>query len=432
MSGAGSISEEEAEAHVHGICFKTGPPRRTGVELEWLVHDGRDPQRAVSPGRIAAAVADLRGLTLRSSLTQEPGGQLELSSPPAGSLTECVETVAADLAAVRERLDIHRLKLAGHGHDPWHGPRRLLELPRYNAMEEYFDRAWPAGRSMMCSTASVQVCLDAGTATAGPDGYVGRWRLAHLLGPVLVAAFANSPLSRGRPTGMRCTRQAVWAALEPARTLAPGDAEDPRDAWTRYALDATVLCLRGEGQRWTAPAGLTFRRWIRERRPRPPTLDDLAYHLTTLFPPVRPQGHLEFRMIDAQPGDDGWIVPLAVTAALLDDPAAGQAARRAVLPLAAWTRQPAPRNTAWRRATRCGLADPVLRTAAAGCFAAAQEALSRLDASTRIREAVAAFADRYVDRGRCPADDLLEGSGRRPALVPAHRNVTATGREARP
>ena len=41
---------------------------------------------------------------------------------------------------------------------------------------------------------------------------------------------------------------------------------------------------------------------------RPPG-SDLSYHLSTLFPPVRPRGHLEVRVIDAQPGD-GWIVPL--------------------------------------------------------------------------------------------------------------------------
>ena len=35
----GRLTEEDAEAHVHGICFKTGPPRRVGVELEWLVRD---------------------------------------------------------------------------------------------------------------------------------------------------------------------------------------------------------------------------------------------------------------------------------------------------------------------------------------------------------------------------------------------------------
>src|SRR5215475_2077374 len=49
--------EEQAISHIHGICLKTGPPRRVGVELEWLVRDARDPALPVTAERIAGAVA---------------------------------------------------------------------------------------------------------------------------------------------------------------------------------------------------------------------------------------------------------------------------------------------------------------------------------------------------------------------------------------
>ena len=90
----------------------------------------------------------------------------------------------------------------------------------------------------------------------------------------------------------------------------------------------SCACAGPGTQPWTAPAGLTFRDWLRGGGERPPTLEDLSYHLSTLFPPVRPRGHLEYRVIDAQPGD-GWIVPAAVVTALLDDEAASQAAMAA-------------------------------------------------------------------------------------------------------
>src|SRR5512146_1091142 len=51
------IDEDQAAGHIHGICLKTGPPRRTGVELEWLVRGVRDPALPVAAGRLAAAVA---------------------------------------------------------------------------------------------------------------------------------------------------------------------------------------------------------------------------------------------------------------------------------------------------------------------------------------------------------------------------------------
>ncbi|MFJ4626077.1 ergothioneine biosynthesis glutamate--cysteine ligase EgtA [Streptomyces sp. NPDC088847] len=404
-----AVTEPEVEALVRGICFKTGPPRTLGVEVEWLVHELRMPQLPVTPERLEAAYAALRTVPLRSALTVEPGGQLELSSSPAASLTECIGSVSEDLDAVRAVLRRDNLGLVGVGHDPWHPPRRFLHEPRYDAMERCLDRTGPAGRRMMCTSASVQVCLDAGYEEPGPLGLGRRWWLAHQLGAVLVAAFANSPLVGRSPTGWRSTRQLVWMEIGPGRAGGPTLDEAPRDAWTDLVLDAPVMCIRRDSGPWDVPENLTFREWIRSGSPRPPTREDLDYHVSTLFPPVRPRGHLELRMIDAQPGDDGWIVPLAVTTALFDDPKAAETAYRAVKPLAERTQGlPAPHNPLWIDAARHGLSDPELHEAALVCFAAALEALPRLGATAGVMDAVRAFFDRYVVRGRCPADDLLD------------------------
>jgi glutamate--cysteine ligase len=425
------LSERQAEHRLHGICFKTGPPGTLGVELEWLVCDRFDPALPVPHETVARRLAALDrpgGLPGEGRLTFEPGGQVELSSAPAASLGDCVAAASLDLAALRQALRPAGLTLAGHGFDPRRPARRVLDLPRYAAMEEFFDRDGPWGRLMMGSTASVQVCVDAGREGGGSTGFRFRWRLLHALGPVLVAAFANSPLRGGRPTGWKSTRQAVWARLDPSRTRAPAGAEpspgqpggdpddhDPRAAWVSYALDAEVMCVRRGGARaWTAPAGLTFRDWLRGAGERRPTTDDLAYHLSTLFPPVRPRGHLELRMIDAQPAD-GWIVPASLVAALLDDPVAADAAMAAAEPV--W-RGRGPGSPAagrdgdgtglWRDAARLGPADPELARAGRACFEAADAALGRSGAPRPVRDAVAAFADQYPGRGRCPADDMLD------------------------
>ncbi|WP_037859159.1 ergothioneine biosynthesis glutamate--cysteine ligase EgtA [Streptomyces sp. NRRL S-340] len=404
-----AVTEAEVEALVSGICFKTGPPRTVGVEVEWLVHELRAPRLPVTPERLKAAYAALRTVPLGSALTVEPGGQLELSSPPAASLMECIGTVCADLDRVRAVLAGDGLCLVGLGHDPWHTPRRFLRERRYDALEACLDRGGPAGRHMMCTSASVQVCLDAGHEEPGPLGHVRRWRLAHQLGAVLVAAFANSPLLGDRPTGWRSTRQLLWTEIGPGRAGAPPLDGSPRAAWARHVLDAPVMCVRRDDGPWHVPEALSFREWIRSGRPRRPSREDLDYHLTTLFPPVRPRGHLELRMIDAQPGDDGWIVPLAVAAALFDDPEAAESAYRAVKPLAERTMgRPAPHNPLWIEAARSGLADPELRDVAVTCFEAALAALPRLGATAAVQDAVGAHLDHYVRKGRCPADDLLD------------------------
>jgi glutamate--cysteine ligase len=462
----GDLDEENAAGHVHGICLKTGPPQRVGVELEWLVRDARDPALPVPAGRIAAAVTAFdagRGnpdhvpqngkkrarpelptssrpgvLPSGALLTTEPGGQLELSSQPADSLGDLVRVTSADLVALREAVGGAGLELAGIGLDPLRPPRRVLELPRYAAMEAFFDQGGPWGRQMMCGTASVQVCLDAGEDSDGPSGYRQRWQLVHAIGPVLVAAFANSPLREGKPTGWVSSRQQVWTRMDPGRTRPPRPDEDPREAWADYALDARVMCVpNGDSGDWSAPPGLTFRDWVRgdpattdpvtrgtgadgngtpvdgeagegDARLRRPTAGDLEYHLSTLFPPVRPRGHFELRMIDAQPRD-GWIVPLAVSSALLSDAKAGDAALAAVEPL--WDGRSPGDEGPWVRAARLGPADPAISRASGACFAAAREALDRMTAPAAITGAVDSFIDQYVTKDRCPADDLLEETG---------------------
>ncbi|MFJ3855845.1 ergothioneine biosynthesis glutamate--cysteine ligase EgtA [Streptomyces sp. NPDC090085] len=407
---APSITETGAEHLIHGICFKTGPPRLIGAELEWLVVDAEHPGRTLPPERLRAAHAAARALPLNSRVTVEPGGQLELSSAPAASLTGCVDALQDDLTAVRAALLEQGLALRGLGRDTRLPYRRLLNSPRYDAMEAYFDRTGPAGRAMMCASASVQVCVDAGHEEPGALGHGRRWRMAHLLGAVLVAAFANSPAREGPYAGWRCARQGIWSDLDSRRSLAPPLDAGPRAGWVRQALDTEVMCVRSyEGEPWDVPRGTTFRDWLRAGEgavPRAPTAEDLDYHLTTLFPPVRPRGHMELRMIDAQPGDDGWLVPVAVVHALFDDPETAETAYRVTKALAdAYGSQPAPRNPLWRSAARHGLSDPELRTAAAACFRAAGEALPRLGASAHVRDTVGEFTERYVLRGRCPGDD---------------------------
>ncbi|WP_405977462.1 ergothioneine biosynthesis glutamate--cysteine ligase EgtA [Streptomyces sp. NBC_00158] len=425
------LTEAAAEDLLHGICFKTGPPRLLGAELEWLVLDAERPWLPLPPERLTAAHAAARALPLNSRLTVEPGGQLELSSAPADSLTACLDGLRADLTAVRGALRGQGLVLHGLGQDPRAPLDRLLASPRYDAMEAYFDRTGPAGRAMMRSSASVQVCVDAGHEEPGPLGHGRRWHLAHLLGAVLVAAFANSPGRDGPYRGWRCARQGIWSDIDPRRALAPPLADEPRAGWVRHALDTEVMCVRAPGEGpWTVPSGLSFRDWLRTGprtgAGRRPTAEDLEYHLTTLFPPVRPRGHLELRMIDAQPGEDGWLVPVALVHALFDDPAASETAYRAVKALAdAYGTGPAPCNPLWRTAAREGLADPELRAAAAVCFRAAGEALPRLGAGREVQDAVGAFAERYVRRGRCPADDAEAAAG---AGAAGGRTATATAR----
>jgi glutamate--cysteine ligase len=399
------LSLSEARTYAAASCFRTGPVGRVGVELEWLVYDAADPLRRVPLDELRSALDVLPAVLPGGGLvTVEPGGQVELSSAPGPDLVACAEATAADLGVLRSAIRTAGLRLAGSGLDSDRPPHRVLDTPRYAALEAFYDRfGGPGGRAMMANSASVQVCLDAGDDSDGVTGYRFRWALADALGPVLMAAFANSPAWAGRRTGWRSTRQRFRFGTDPGRSRAPRRSADPRAAWARYALDARVVCVRDEPSGGWAVPDMTFRQWLLGAGPRPATLDDLEFHLGTLFPPVRPRGYLELRMIDAQAGD-GWIVPLAVVTALFDDPVAAQTAA------ALASRRPVRRHAEWLRAARYGLADPQVAAVALGCFEAAGESLARTGAPAAIRAAVADFTDRYPARGRCPADDALVGA----------------------
>ena len=107
---------------------------------------------------------------------------------------------------------------------------------------------------------------------------------------------------------------------------------------------------------------------------------------------------------------------LAVTAALLQD---AEAADRAAVAAAPVTR-------CWADAARDGLTHPGLAAAARGCFAAALDALPRVGADAGTVAAVAAWQDRYVSRGRCPADDRLDAWARGEPVFPIEPELEAS------
>jgi glutamate--cysteine ligase len=313
-------------------------------------------------------------------------------------------------------MDAAGIALLGMGCDPVRPAVRQLTASRYLTMERFFtalgEPAAQAGRTMMCSTAAEQVSVDAGLPGVGLQSAATRWHRAHAVGPVLVAAFANSPLREGRPTGYRSTRQWNWSRVDPSRTRPPADGQGPVDAMAALALDARVMTIRdADGTCQPAADGLTLRDWMACVPGTRPTTQDLEYHLSTLFPPVRFRGWMEVRYLDALP-DPFWQVPVSVVAALMDDDRAADTALEACEGLAGQ----------WLGAAREGTADPVLRRAAQTCLLAAAIAL-RDGGQPRPAAAVEGYVERWTSRGRTPADDVLDQVT---AGVPTHTHLIAS------
>ncbi len=390
------LSVDAVVSEVRASCFAASVPGGVGIELEAFPVHRADPSAFVEHQRVRDSLDAVGPLPGGSRLTFEPGGQLELSTLVAPTIGAACTALDLDLAAVRGALGTHEMGLLALGVDPIRAGCRVVDAARYRAMEAYFDAQGPEGRQMMTGTAALQVNLEAG---ADLEERSARWQLANALGPVLLAAFANSPLRHGRPTGRRSSRGRVWAGIDPSRTRRPATSGDPIAAWTDYALDARVMmiCLDPDH---AVPLGeaLTFRQWLTGgHRLGYPTIEDLHQHLSTLFPPVRAKRWLEVRVIDAL-DDPWWRVAVAVTTALLDDPTAAAVAAEATATTA----------TLWEEAATDALTHHALGDAAAACFEAAVDAFDRLSVDDTTCQAAAAYRTRFIDRRRCPADEVLD------------------------
>jgi glutamate--cysteine ligase len=407
-----TLGDAERIVADHGfLAPNPAPPGPSlGIEIEWHTVDLDDPRRT-APFAVTEAAA--RGVQLpgRSRLTFEPGGQVELSSRPLPGF-DAVATILTDARVLTRALARAGVGLLGIGLLPGATRPRTLRSPRYDAMEAHFDSLGSAGRTMMRQTAAIQVNVDLGENGSAP----GRWRTAHALGPMLAAAFANSPFSGDTPSGWCSTRLEVWLSIERGRgdpVASDGVAED---AWADYSLRAPLMLIRASEQEFVpVREPLSFADWIRNGHALGwPTEDDLAYHLTTLFPPIRPRGWLELRMVDSLP--TAWsVTPAIVTAALLEDPEATARIAPVLGPI----------EGRWEDAARCGLHDPDFARAAHECFDAALDALPRLGVDRAVVDVVDAYRDRYVHRERCPADDLLDHWHATGRLVPGPEPVPA-------
>ncbi|MEO6793230.1 MAG: ergothioneine biosynthesis glutamate--cysteine ligase EgtA, partial [Mycobacterium sp.] len=354
LSGAADAAEYIADR-----CLTDAPLGRVGLEIEAHCFDPADPLRRPGWEEIGDVLRALPVLPGGSAVTVEPGGAVELSSPPLAGAVEAIEAMAADQTVLRSAFADAGLGLVSLGADPLRPTERVNPGERYAAMEQFFaaSHTGSAGAAMMTSTASVQLNLDSGPRL----GWAARVRLAHALGPTMVAIAANSPLLGGEFSGWRSTRQRVWSRLDSARCgpiLGQGDT-DPATDWARYALKAPVMLVNAP-EAVPVTRYVPFADWADGRvllGGRRAAVADLDYHLTTLFPPVRPRGWLEIRYLDSV-DDTFWPAMVFTLATLLDDPAAADGAAEAVEPVA----------TAWDVAARIGLADPRLHAAAGRCL----------------------------------------------------------------
>ncbi|OEU50920.1 MAG: gamma-glutamylcysteine synthetase [Desulfuromonadales bacterium C00003096] len=399
-----------------------------GAEMEKLVIDAETGE-AASYQRIEALLEGLVGsrdwkpireqgrlIGLQgqdSSVTLEPGGQLELSGALCPDLYCCRKDFCRYLDDILHAARPLGLLFLGLGVQPFTSLQNIDWLPksRYAIMRTYMEQTGDMGQNMMKQSAGLQVNLD----FADEADCIDKLQVTQLLAPLFYALFANSPLLEGQPSGFLSTRGEIWARTDPDRSgLIPGLFAEGADlgCYVDYALDVPMYFIVRQGQLIDMTRErFTFRRyWAEGFAGFRATLGDWDQHLSTLFPEVRLRPQIELRSADSLP--PGLTLSVAALAkGLLYDDAARAEVHRLFRSYDSETFQQAYRQS-WRFGLRTRLGGHTLRDLALQILTLAREGLTRqqrergsrfdetlfLDGLDEIAESGVTLAERLLGR----------------------------------
>jgi glutamate--cysteine ligase len=255
------------------------------------------------------------------TITLEPGGQVEWSSPPLPSLDALGDGLERHLESLREAAAALAIRWVDLGVDPVHPVADMPWMPRtrYRIMRDYLGRQGRLAHRMMTQTASIHCAFD----YADPADWCRKFRAAALMAPVATALFANSARVDGRDSGHRSFRQAIWRETDPDRCGLPPVVFAPHfgiESWLDWMLGVPTL-FRRRTRGLVPTGGVPFGTLM--ARPGCDGLStvDWEIHASTIFTEVRSYTYIEVRSADLQPDERALTVPTFWAALLYDEDA---------------------------------------------------------------------------------------------------------------
>ena len=337
-----------------------------------------------------------------SSITIEPGGQLELSDAPRESLVEVETSIRRFVRHLNESLNACGGRLLFMGVHPLFELDSIPLLPkkRYRIMFPHMSRVGSHGQWMMKSTAGTQLSLD----YASMDDLERKFRVICRLSPFLTAIFANSPIHLGKPSGFKSFRNYIWQNTDETRCGIPPPFISPQfriEDYIDWSLKASPYHLNREGKIYKL-TGYSFTELMRNAHPRIRVgFEDWKDHIGMLFPEVRIKNIIEVRSMDTLSPDDVLAVHSLLKSLIYDESVFGRLETLLMnLPEEEfpWYQQVAARDGLEGRVNGVNFRDIGINL-----LELALESLTPVEACR-----LSVFFDRYTRHGLSPADLVLE------------------------
>ena len=337
-----------------------------------------------------------------SSITIEPGGQLELSGQLCADLfCNCSDFSKHIVNAVKACRELD-LVLLGLGTQPFSSLDEIEWAPkaRYEIMGPYMLKTGDMGQRMMKQSAGLQVNLD----FSDEADCMRKLRLAQFLAPLLYGLFANSPLLDGKPSGFLSTRGEIWSRTDPDRTGLLPFLDNP-DAgfsdYVEYALDVPMYFIVRDGSYLDLTRNrFRFRDFLEKGHAgQHATMADWDLHLSTLFPEVRLRPQVEVRCADSLPSQLVLTVAALLKGLMYDRESFQAAWDECRLDTLDEVRDSC--RKAWRLGLRAPWKGGTLQELARTCLGLARDGLDRQQVQRGQERSESCFLDGL--------DDLIEG-----------------------
>lgn len=257
-----------------------------------------------------------------SSISLEPGGQIELSGAPLKNIFDTCSEVnnhQFELSSVSKNFGVQYM---GMGFNPKWSLEYFPIVPkkRYEIMKRYMNKTGKHGLDMMFRTCTIQVNFDYGS----ENDMIKKFRVCLAIQPAIIALYANSPFLEGQLSSHLSYRSWIWTKTDKNRCgILPFvfDEGFSFEMYVDYLLDVPMYFLKRNGE-YIDYTGKSFRKILNssmsEDMNETLNINDWIEHATTVFPEVRLKKFLEVRGADGGPWSSVCALPAFWTGILYD------------------------------------------------------------------------------------------------------------------